>query len=60
VSAVARILLSDYADGLITIGARVNKENNLKVEKVEVVKVDKETQMFMDKVVTAGRKKRLL
>lgn len=61
VSAIARILLSDYADGFISIGARVNKDtayNNVKVEKVEVVEVNDNTQALMDKIVEVGRKKK--
>jgi len=52
-SAVVRILLSDYADGKIVIGARpaVHYE-------VSNIPVDSETQAKMDAVITKWRNKK--
>ncbi len=49
ISAVARILLSDYANGHISIGVRESNKNN--EYKYEEISVDKETQELMDKTI---------
>lgn len=52
VSAVIRILLTDYADGKIQIGARIVSE-----PKIEIIEVDEETQSMMDDVIKTWHKK---
>ena len=51
VSSVMRILLSDYANGDIVIGARF-----LRIDKVEEVPVNKEIQKELDKVARIWNK----
>lgn len=50
-SAVMRILLSDYAEGKIEIGTRIQDQTD-----VQVIKVDKKTQGLMDEVIHEWRK----
>lgn len=52
VSAVARILLADYAAGRLTIGVRAEEPMQ-----VEPVAVDADTQALMDSAVLAWRHK---
>ena len=56
VSAVTRILLTDYADGFISIGTRRNDE--VSVNKLEVIEVDNNTQKLMDSIGTKWRNKK--
>ncbi len=53
VSSVARILLSEYAEGRIEIGARTSEDDVI----AEEIAVDAETQALMDKAVKAWREK---
>ncbi len=52
-SAIMRILLSDYANGNIVIGAR-----SMRIDEVASISVDAKLQKKMDQVVKAWDKKR--
>lgn len=54
VSAVVRILLSNYAEGKLHIHTVVSEEPV--IEKVEEIEVDEKTQKLMDKVIKAWNK----
>ena len=53
VSAVMRILLTDYAKGKIQIGTKIQKE-----PEVEIIQVDSTTQKKMDEIVSLWRNKK--
>lgn len=50
-SAIMRILLSDYADGNIVIGAR-----SVRIDEVSSIEVDARTQKKMDAIMKAWSK----
>jgi len=54
-STIVKILLQDYVQGQIRIGTFSN--NDVKVNKVEVLDVDKETQEIMNNAVKKWRHK---
>ncbi len=57
-SAVVRILLSDYSEGRIVIGARSISQSLPRYDHTEEIAVDQETQTKMDDVVTLWRNKK--
>lgn len=56
-SAVARMLLRDYADGKINIGATVA---NAEIFKAETVEVDTETQAMMDEISILWKNRKIV
>lgn len=52
VSAIVRILLTDYAEGKITIGTRFPQ-----LTQMSAIEVDEETQNLMDNTIHLWRKK---
>lgn len=54
-SAIMRILLSDYANGNIVIGAR-----SMRIDEVATIPVDAQIQKKMDQVMKAWDKKKVI